>query len=143
MGIVAGRSTGSLAMRQVVPRALAFGASGSVVAVAANIIATFAHLPHGDLPIARFWLAQVVVALAVATVLAAGAFAGFAAIRSCEIDTTSAVTLGILAGIPAILVASALLAEFGPIGAIAAALVVTALIAAVGGGGLRGKRAHG
>ena len=130
-------------MRQNVLRALAFGASGSVVAVAANIIATISHLPHGDLPIARFWLAQVVVAVAVAIVLAAGAFAGFSSIRSREIDTTSAVTLGILAGIPAILVASALLAEFGPIGAIAAALVVTALIAAVGGGGLRGEKAHG
>ncbi|MBX3717150.1 MAG: hypothetical protein KF738_14225 [Burkholderiales bacterium] len=130
-------------MRHIILRALEFGASGGVVVVAANIVATFTQLPQGDLPSTRFWLTQGVIAVAVSIVLAAGAFAGFAATRAHEIDAPSALALGILAGLPAFLVASSLLAELGPIGAIGAALGVTSLIAAVGGGGLRGAKSHG
>lgn len=130
-------------MRHIVLRALEFSASGGVTVVVANVLITVSRLPQGELPSARFWLAQIVVALAVGVVLGAGAFVGFVVARAREVDTPSALALGILAGLPAILVGSSLLTQIGPAGVVAAAIAVASLIAAVGSGGLRGAGSHG
>lgn len=132
-----------LAMRNVTLRALGFGAAGSAIAVVANIIATIASLPPGELPIARFWYFQLLSFLGVATVLCARAFAGFATARARNANSTVALALEFLAGVPVFLVSSSLLLRIGPAGALTVAIGMSALIAAVGGGALRGENAHG
>lgn len=132
-----------LAMRNVTLRALGFGAAGSAIAVVANIFATVASLPPDELPIARFWFFQLLSFLGVATVLCAGAFAGFATVRARNASSMAALALGLLAGVPVFLATSSLLLRIGPAGAVTIAIGMSALIAAVGGDALRGKNAHG
>jgi hypothetical protein len=130
-------------MRNVTLRALGFGAAGSAIAVVTNIFATIASLLPGELPIARFWFFQLLSLLGVATVLCAGAFAGFATVGARDARSTATLALEPLAGVPVFLVSSSLLLRIGLAGAVMVAIGMSALIAAVGGGALRGENAHG